>query len=160
MMLGSKGHTFSCEHEKYDLLTLVSYNKMDRSSKYILTKIYMYHTLRIDCCLYEGVGSVSREEVANICKAMSDSNRLKIIEMLTQGEKCGCSLLEELQVTQPTLSHHMKVLSDCGLVSSYKDGKWQHYSINCEKFKEYKDYIAKITCCENASKDCNSEKCC
>ena len=120
----------------------------------------MYHTLRIDCCLYEGVESVTREEVANICKAMSDSNRLKIIEMLTQGEKCGCSLLEELQVTQPTLSHHMKVLSDCGLVSSYKDGKWQHYSINCEKFKEYKDYIAKITCCENISKDCNSEKCC
>ncbi|MGN0247104.1 MAG: ArsR/SmtB family transcription factor [Lachnospiraceae bacterium] len=103
---------------------------------------------------------VTREEVANICKAMSDSNRLRIIEMLTQGEKCGCSLLEELQVTQPTLSHHMKVLSDCGLVSSYKDGKWQHYSINCEKFKEYKDYIAKITCCGNTSKDCNSEKCC
>ena len=41
---------------------------------------------------------------------MSDSNRLKIIEMLTQGEKCGCNLLEELQVTQPTLSHHMKVV--------------------------------------------------
>lgn len=70
-----------------------------------------------------------------------------IIEMLTQGEKCGCNLLEELQVTQPTLSHHMKVLGDCGLVSSYKDGKWQHYSINCEKFREYKDYIVAITCC-------------
>lgn len=35
----------------------------------------------------------------------------------------------------------MKVLGDCGLVSSYKDGKWQHYSINCKKFKEYKDYM-------------------
>ena len=53
---------------------------------------------------------MTRDEVANICKAMSDSNRLKIIEMLTQGEKCGCNLLEELQVTQPTLSHHMKVV--------------------------------------------------
>lgn len=52
---------------------------------------------------------MTRDEVANICKAMSDSNRLKIIEMLTQGEKCGCNLLEELRVTQPTLSHHMKV---------------------------------------------------
>ena len=66
---------------------------------------------------------MTREEVANICKAMSDANRLRIIEMLTSGEKCGCELLEELQVTQPTLSHHMKVLSDCGLVSSRKDGK-------------------------------------
>lgn len=89
---------------------------------------------------------MTREEVANICKAMSDANRLKIIEMLTQGEKCGCNLLEELQVTQPTLSHHMKVLSDCGLISSYKEGKWHHYTINCHKFKAYKEYIAAITC--------------
>ena len=103
---------------------------------------------------------MTREEVAIICKAMSDSNRLRIIEMLTQGEKCGCNLLEELQVTQPTLSHHMKVLSDCGLVSSYKDGKWQHYSINCKRFKEYKDYITVITCCGSTSKDMNSECCC
>ena len=80
--------------------------------------------------------------------------------MLTQGEKCGCNLLEELQVTQPTLSHHMKVLGDCGLVSSYKDGKWQHYSINCGKFKEYKDYIAAITCCTVSPKDADSEGCC
>ena len=103
---------------------------------------------------------MTREEVATICKAMSDTNRLQIIEMLTQGEKCGCNLLEELQVTQPTLSHHMKVLSDCGLVSSYKDGKWQHYSINCEKFKEYKEYIASITCCGNNLEDNNSKACC
>lgn len=103
---------------------------------------------------------MTREEVAVICKAMSDSNRLHIIEMLTQGERCGCNLLEELRVTQPTLSHHMKVLSDCGLVSSHKDGKWQHYSINCEKFKEYKEYIATITCRSNDSEAGNSTACC
>lgn len=102
---------------------------------------------------------MTREEVATICKAMSDTNRLRIIEMLTEGEKCGCNLLEELQVTQPTLSHHMKVLSDCGLVSAYKDGKWQHYSINCEKFKEYKEYIASITCWRDALRECESESC-
>ena len=90
---------------------------------------------------------MTREEIAAICKAMSDINRLRIIEMLIQGEKCGCNLLDELQVTQPTLSHHMKVLSDCGLVISKKDGKWQHYSINCNKFKEYTEYITSITCC-------------
>ena len=90
---------------------------------------------------------MTREELAAICKAMSDPNRLRIIEMLTQGEKCGCRLLEELQVTQPTLSHHMKVLSDCGLVSSRKNGRWHHYSINCSTFKEFKKYIGSITCC-------------
>lgn len=100
---------------------------------------------------------MKQEEVANICKAMSDANRLRIIEMLTKGEKCGCDLLQMLQVSQPTLSHHMKVLSDCQLVNSYKDGKWHHYSINCNKFKEYKEYIASITCCneeEHFSKSC------
>lgn len=101
-----------------------------------------------------------REEVAVICKAMSDANRMRIIEMLTRGEKCGCELLDELQVTQPTLSHHMKVLSDCGLVSSYKDGKWHHYSINCEKFKEFKNYIAAITCSCDVSKEGETETCC
>ena len=90
---------------------------------------------------------MTREEIAAICKAMSDINRLRIIEMLIQGEKCGCNLLDELQVTQPTLSHHMKVLSDCGLVISRKDGKWQHYSINRNKFKEYNEYITSIMCC-------------
>lgn len=103
---------------------------------------------------------MTREEVAVICKAMSDANRLRIIEMLTQGEKCGCHLLEELQVTQPTLSHHMKVLSDCGLVSSHKEGKWQHYSINCVKFKEYKEYIAAITCCCSVTGEDDAEVCC
>ena len=103
---------------------------------------------------------MTREEVAVICKAMSDANRLRIIEMLTQGEKCGCDLLEKLQVTQPTLSHHMKVLSECGLVRSYKEGKWHHYSINCEKFKEYKEYIAAITCSCNMSQADDSKSCC
>jgi len=102
---------------------------------------------------------MTREEVANICKAMSDANRLRIIEMLTSGEKCGCELLEELQVTQPTLSHHMKVLSDCGLVSSIKDGKWQHYSISCERFADYKEYIGAITCYKEKGKS-KSGCCC
>lgn len=89
---------------------------------------------------------MEREEVAIISKALSDANRLHVIEMLTSGEKCACHLLDALHVTQPTLSHHMKVLSDCGLVSSYKEGKWQHYTINSDKFHKYQEYIAKISC--------------
>lgn len=97
---------------------------------------------------------MTRTEVAGICKAMSEANRLKVIEILTTGEKCGCELLEELQVTQPTLSHHMKVLCDCGLVFSRKEGRWNYYTINCEKFRTYKDYISAISCCEPAQKHC------
>ncbi len=102
---------------------------------------------------------MNRDEVANICKALSDVNRLRILEMLTQGEKCGCELLEELQVTQPTLSHHMKVLGDCDLVSSYKEGKWQHYSIKCKIISEYTDYLSSLTCTKK-EKTGESNCCC
>ena len=61
-------------------------------------------------------------EVAVICKALGDSNRLQIVQMLSDGEKCGCKLLEAFQITQPTLSHHMKILCECGLVKDRKEG--------------------------------------
>ena len=69
-------------------------------------------------------------ETAEIFKAFCDENRIKILEMLRTGEKCACKLLEELNVTQPTLSHHMKILCDAGVVESRKEGKWTHYRIS------------------------------
>ena len=60
-------------------------------------------------------------DVALICKALGDSNRLQIVKKLSDGEMCGCKLLEAFQITQPTLSHHMKILTDSGLVISRID---------------------------------------
>ena len=57
-----------------------------------------------------------------ICKALGDGNRLQIVQMLSDSEKCGCKLLEAFEITQPTLSHHMKVLCECGLVNDRKEG--------------------------------------
>lgn len=102
---------------------------------------------------------MNRETVSLICKAMSDPNRLRIIEMLTQGEKCGCDLLEELQVTQPTLSHHMKVLGECGLVDSRRDGKWQIYSINCSRFLEFKVYLSRVSCVSGLREETKASEC-
>lgn len=86
-------------------------------------------------------------DVALICKALSDANRLKIVEMLADGEKCGCKLLEAFDITQPTLSHHMKILEESGLVKGEKQGKWTHYSLCCETLKEFKNFIAALECC-------------
>ena len=61
-------------------------------------------------------------DVALICKALGDSNRLQIVQMLSEGEKCGCKLLEAFKITQPTLSHHMRILTECGLQNARKDG--------------------------------------
>lgn len=99
------------------------------------------------------------EEFALISKALSDINRVKIIKILSKETKCACHILEELQITQPTLSHHMKVLADCNLVNSWKDGKWNYYSINFERFMEFKKYIFEISCNkENSSY--KSQNCC
>lgn len=73
---------------------------------------------------------------AKIIKALSDSNRLKIIDILSCGERCACDILEHFDFTQPTLSHHMKVLMDCGIVECRKEGLWSFYSLdnsNCNK---------------------------
>lgn len=85
-------------------------------------------------------------DVALICKALGDANRLEIVQMLSDGEKCGCKLLERFEITQPTLSHHMKILVGCGLVNDRKEGKWHHYSLNCDTLLEFKNFIGSLTC--------------
>lgn len=70
------------------------------------------------------------EKNSKIFKALSDQNRLKIIELLSCGEKCACEILDYFDFKQPTLSHHMKILMECGLVKSRKEGTWSHYRLN------------------------------
>lgn len=71
-------------------------------------------------------------ENAKVFKAFCDENRLRILELLRSGEKCACVLLDDLHITQSTLSHHMKILCDSGVVQGRKEGKWVHYSIDPE----------------------------
>lgn len=72
------------------------------------------------------------ETNAKVFKAFCDENRLIILEMLQGGEKCACHLLEKMHIGQSTLSHHMKILCESGIVVSRKDGKWTYYSISPE----------------------------
>ena len=92
-----------------------------------------------------------------LIKALADENRLAILELLLDGEKCGCILLEELHITQPTLSHHMKILCDTGIVESCKDGKWIHYSLSLEGSKLLTEMIGRYTISEENYK--NYKKC-
>lgn len=74
--------------------------------------------------------NTDEKRMAVIFKAFCDENRIRIIKLLRSGEKCACKILEEINVTQPTLSHHMKILCDSGIVVGRKEGKWMHYSIS------------------------------
>lgn len=67
---------------------------------------------------------------AKVFKALSDPNRLIIVGMLQSGEMCACQILEELNVGQPTLSHHMKSLCESGVVNCRREGKWMYYSLD------------------------------
>ncbi len=76
-------------------------------------------------------GAVMEERVAvRVFKALGDEKRLRILSLLRQGERCACVLLEHLNLSQPTLSHHMKILCDAQLVTGRKEGKWVYYSLN------------------------------
>ena len=87
------------------------------------------------------VDEMERKDVALICKALGDSNRLEIVQMLSDGEKCGCRILERFSITQPTLSDHMKILVESGLVNDRKEGKWHHYSLNKKVIREASSFI-------------------
>lgn len=79
-----------------------------------------------------------------ISKALGDETRLAIVQMLSDGEKCGCKLLERFAITQPTLSHHMKILVESGLVNDRKEGKWHRYSLNTAALRKYADFLGTL----------------
>jgi len=89
-------------------------------------------------------------------KAISDETRLKIIDMISCGEICACDILDTLDIKQATLSYHMKILSECGLVNARRDGAWMRYTLNKEKTENIINFINHIT----TEKDCIYEKHC
>lgn len=72
------------------------------------------------------------EKYVRVLKAMGDKNRLKIIDLLSCGTMCACDILKHFDFTQPTLSHHMKVLQDADVVIARKEERWQYYTLNPE----------------------------
>lgn len=94
-----------------------------------------------------------------IFKALADETRIKIVEILTCGEMCACKLLESFNITQPTLSYHMKILTECGLTIGRRDGAWMRYSINQEKATQIREFLTLITTenCNNTCTECVCE---
>lgn len=73
------------------------------------------------------------ERLASIFKALADPARVKLVSLIAAadgGEACICDLTAPLGLTQPTVSHHMKILVDAGLVGREQRGKWAYYRVN------------------------------
>ena len=99
----------------------------------------MYAIISIHIDVKKGEHMEDFKQTAEIFRAFSDESRLRIIQSLQVGEKCACTLLEEVPIAQSTLSHHMKILLESSIVSSRKDGKWTYYRLSdsgCQRSKQ------------------------
>lgn len=90
-------------------------------------------------------------EYVPVFKALADETRLKIIDMLSCGTMCACDILEEFSISQSTLSYHMRILTESGLVSANRDGSWMRYTLNRQKADELLEFLKIIT---NDKEDC------
>ena len=90
-----------------------------------------------------------------IFKALCDEKRLKIIDLLKSGEKCACVLIDKMDIGQSSLSYHMKILCESGIVQSRQDGKWTHYKLSKPRSEHAIKRLREITM-ENE----NTTNCC
>ncbi len=83
----------------------------------------------------EGLNEENEERIRSLfvmLKALADINRLKILILLFDGERCVCDIEEELGISQPLTSHHLRILSKAGLIKARKEGTWSYYSLRRE----------------------------
>lgn len=94
-------------------------------------------------------------------KAFCDENRLKILAVLRNGEQCACKLLEHLDIGQPALSYHMKILIESGVVTGRACGKWIHYRLNEPGCKFARELMNETLCIPNYDEgtQCAGEAC-
>jgi ArsR family transcriptional regulator, arsenate/arsenite/antimonite-responsive transcriptional repressor len=87
----------------------------------------------IDCCtpfLTERIGADEAARLAERFRALSDPTRVRLLSLIAErGEVCACELVGVLPVSQPTLSHHLKVLHDAGILEREREGRWVHYRV-------------------------------
>ena len=82
---------------------------------------------------------------ADVLKALADERRLAVLRMLSQADElCACRLLERLDISQPTLSHHMALLVSAGLVSAERRGRWMHYRLRRERVAQLASALGRL----------------
>ena len=98
------------------------------------------------CCeplVHPTVSPAEAEQLALIAKALADPIRIQLVDVLRRhaGKVCVCELTPLFDVSQPTVSHHLKVLRDTGLVGVERRGLWAYYYVNPEAVKEFEQWL-------------------
>ena len=99
------------------------------------------------CCtpIAGGLTGAEAEGLATTLKVLADPARIRILSMLAtaaDGEVCVCDLTEPLQLSQPTVSHHMKQLREAGFIESERRGKWVYHSLVADRLAEVRNALA------------------
>lgn len=77
-------------------------------------------------------------------QAVAEDTRLRIVQLLSEGERCVCELQDELDSAQSRLSFHLKKLKDAGVVSDRRDGRWVYYSLVPESLEEMRAFLGEV----------------
>jgi len=84
------------------------------------------------------------KNIVEYFKVLSDPNRLEIVELLLKGETCGCTLIDKLPISQPTLSYHLKTITKCGLAKAKREGNWIKHFIDRDKINEMIKFLEQL----------------
>jgi ArsR family transcriptional regulator, arsenate/arsenite/antimonite-responsive transcriptional repressor len=84
---------------------------------------------------------VDTERAAQLFHALADQIRLEVVALLVDGERCVCDLMADMDLAQSRLSWHLKTLSDAGIISGRREGRWNYYSLNKEALSEAKELL-------------------
>lgn len=79
-----------------------------------------------------------------LCKALADATRIAIVTLLRDGERCVCDLNDAVDVSQPLLSFHLKVLKDAGLLSDRRAGRWVYYALEIDAVVELEQFLTDL----------------
>ena len=96
---------------------------------------------------------------AKVFKALCDEKRLKILEILQGGEQCVCMLYEPLSLPQSTLSYHLKILCESGIVEGHQEGKWTYYRISEEGSRAAAELLGRLTAVSQDEGAARTERC-
>jgi ArsR family transcriptional regulator len=103
------------------------------------------------CCpegLSAPIDRPSAEALAGLLKAVADPARLQLLSLIASsdaGERCACDLTEPVGLSQPTVSHHLRVLADAGLITREQRGTWAWFSLVPERFAELAHVLGELS---------------
>jgi ArsR family transcriptional regulator len=99
------------------------------------------------CCepvVYPDIQRTQAERIAKVAKALGDPIRMQLVDVLRRhaGKACVCELVPLFDLSQPTVSHHLKVLRDAGIVGSERRGLWAYYYVNPDSLEELSGWLS------------------